>query len=78
MAKAKTKAPVLTLAEDAYLRQLAASKVPVAVKLTGGEIIEGTVEIFDADMIRLAPFEAPSSLLYKEDIVYLWEIPAKA
>lgn len=73
MAKAKTKAPIQTLAEDGYLRQLAASKTPVAVKLNDGKIVHGKVEIFDADILRLSQQNAASLLLYKEDIQYLWE-----
>lgn len=73
MAKAKTKAPIQTLAEDGYLRQLAASKTPVAVKLNDGKIVHGKVEIFDADILRLSQQHAASLLLYKEDIQYLWE-----
>ena len=73
MAKAKTKAPIQTLAEDGYLRQLAASKTPIAVKLNDGKIVHGKVEIFDADILRLSQDHKSSLLLYKEDIQYLWE-----
>ena len=76
MAKVKTKAPIQTLAEDGYLRQLAATKVPVAVKLNEGKVVHGKVEIFDADILRISQKDAASILLYKEDIQYLWEEPS--
>lgn len=72
-AKIKTKAPILTLAEDKYLRQLAASKAPIAVKLHTEEILHGALEIFDAEVLRISQPDAPSLFLYKEDVKYLWE-----
>ena len=78
MAKAKTKAPIQTLAEDTYLRKLAASKTPVAVRMFSGKTFEGAVEIFDADIVRLSQPAAASLFLYKDEIKYLWEVPSKA
>ncbi|MFN7545608.1 MAG: hypothetical protein ACK5TN_22750 [Acidobacteriota bacterium] len=73
MAKAKTKAPLQTLAEDAYLRKLAASKAPIAIKLLNGRVVTGKLEIFDADVLRVAQSQGPSLLLYKDEVKYLWE-----
>lgn len=78
MSKPKTKAPLQTLAEDTYLRQLAAKKVPITVKMHSGKLIEGTLEIFDADILRVAQAGAASAFLYKEEIKYLWETPTEA
>lgn len=78
MAKAKTKAPIQTLAEDGYLRKLAAAKTPVAIKMLNGKVLHGAVEIFDADIVRLAQPDAASLLIYKDEIKYLWEVPATA
>lgn len=78
MAKAKTKAPIQTLAEDGYLRKLAAAKTPISVKMLNGKIIEGTLEIFDADILRIAQPDSPSLLIYKDEIKYLAEHPTKA
>jgi sRNA-binding regulator protein Hfq len=75
MSKAKTKAPLQTLAEDSYLKSLAKSRAAVAIKLLNGKVLEGTLEGFDADILRLATSTAPH-LLYKEEIKYLWELPA--
>ncbi len=78
-AKAKTKAPILTLAEDKFLRRLAASKTPIAVKLRTEEVLRGALEIFDADMLRISQADGPSLFLYKVDVKYLWEesVPAQ-
>ncbi|MBM3762733.1 MAG: hypothetical protein FJW36_21115 [Acidobacteria bacterium] len=74
MAKAKTKAPLQTLAEDGYLRKLAAAKTPVSVKMLNGRLFNGTVEIFDARIVRLAQTEGPSLMLYKDEIKYLADL----
>lgn len=74
MAKAKTKAPILTLSEDKYLRELVEKKQPVVVRLLTHEEYSGTVEFFDAGMIRLTRADAPNLFLYKKDIQYLWEV----
>lgn len=73
MSKAKTKAPILTLAEDKFLRRLAASKVPISVKLHNEDILRGKLEIFDAYMLRISQVDGPSLFLYKADVKYLWE-----
>jgi sRNA-binding regulator protein Hfq len=78
MAKAKTKAPIQTLAEDSYLRKLAAAKTPVAIKMRNGKVVYGAVEIFDAHIVRLAQTGAASLLVYKDEIKYLWEVPSEA
>lgn len=72
-AKPKTKAPILTLAEDGYLRKLAAAKTPVNVQMLSGKSFHGTVEIFDAEIIRLAQPGTASLLIYKDEIKYLAE-----
>lgn len=74
MAKAKTKAPEQTLAEDGFLRKLAAAKTPVSVKMLNGKLFSGTVEIFDAKVVRLAQSEGPSLFLFKEEIKYLADL----
>jgi sRNA-binding regulator protein Hfq len=74
MAKAKTKAPELTLAEDHYLRSLVESRQPVAVLLYTKELYEGVVEFFDSTFIRLTRERGPNLFLYKRDIKYLWEV----
>ncbi|WP_031499065.1 hypothetical protein [Bryobacter aggregatus] len=73
MSKPKTKAPILTLAEDKYLRHLAASKTPIAIKLHTQEVLRGELEIFDAQMLRISQPGSHSLFLYKKDVKYLWE-----
>ncbi len=73
MAKAKTKAPLETLAETTYLRQLAKSKVPIGVKMHNGRVISGTLEIFDAHVLRVTRPAEASIQISKDEIKYLWE-----
>ncbi len=78
MAKAKTKAPLQTLAEDGYLRKLAASKTPIGVKMLNNRTFYGALEIFDADILRVSRPKEASLFLYKDEIKYIWEVPTEA
>lgn len=69
------KAPEQTLEEVRYLRQLIDNKTPVRARLTGGEEVEGVIEFYDANFIRLTRQGAPNLFLFKHDIKYLYEIP---
>lgn len=69
----KTKAPEQTLEEARYLRQLIDQRTPVRVKLSDNEEVEGVIEFYDAQFIRLTREGAPNLFLYKHDIKYLFE-----
>jgi len=43
------------------------------VKLSNDEIVEGTVEYYDASFIRLTRKDGPNLFIYKHDIKYLME-----
>lgn len=73
MAKAKTKAPEQTFAEDRYLRELKESKTKISVRLHTGDTVSGVVEFFDATFFRLTREGEPNIFLYKEEILYFWE-----
>ncbi len=72
--KLKPRVPECTLEETHYLRQLIENRVPVRVRLSSNEEIEGTVEYYDASFIRLTRSGAPNLFIYKHDIKYLYEI----
>jgi hypothetical protein len=77
MAKSKTKAPLETLSEPKYLRQLAASRTPVSIKMDTNEVFTGSIATFDAGIVRLSDGEGAERterFLYKDDIKYLWEV----
>jgi len=74
MSKPTNKAPEHTLEEVRYLQHLADDRVPVKVRLTGNEEVEGVVEFYDTHFIRLTREGAPNLFLFKHDIKYLYEL----
>jgi sRNA-binding regulator protein Hfq len=73
MAKAKTKAPLQTLAEDKYLKSISLGRAPIGIKYLNGRVIEGTLEGFDAHILRVARKGQPGLVVYKDEVKYLWE-----
>jgi sRNA-binding regulator protein Hfq len=73
MSKAKTKAPEQTFEEVKYLRYLIDNEIPVRIRLSSNEEVEGVIEFYDATFIRLTRHNAPNLFLFKHDIKYLYE-----
>jgi sRNA-binding regulator protein Hfq len=63
-----------TLEEIKFLRNLVEKKVPVAVKLSDNQLVEGVVEYYDQRFIRLTRVGAPNLFIFKHDIKYLYEV----
>ena len=78
MAKSKTRAPEQTLAENRYLKELVDGRIPVRVKLSDNQEVEGIVEFFDETFIRLTRAHAPNLFLFKHDIKYLMELSERS
>ena len=74
VAQSKTKEPEHTFEEVKYLRQLAENHTPVRVRLSDNQEVEGTVEFYDANFIRLTRQGDPNLFLFKHDIKYLYEL----
>jgi sRNA-binding regulator protein Hfq len=72
-ARKKPAPPEQTHAENFYFVKQMQSRTPVAVVLTDGEILRGTVEWYDRDCIKLTRFGSPNLLLYKHCIKYLYK-----
>ena len=70
----KTKAPEQTFEEVNYLRRLIEERVPVRVRLSDNQEVQGVVEFYDAHFIRLTREGEPNLFLYKHDIKYLYEV----
>ncbi len=70
----KTKAPEQTFEEVRYLRNLSENRVPVRARLTDNSEVEGIIEFYDVDFIRLTRDGEPNLFLYKHDIKYLYEV----
>lgn len=73
--KAKTARPSdQTLEEVKYLKHLIEKKIPVRVKLSDNETVEGVLEYYDQRFIRLTRDGAPNLFIFKHDIKYLYEV----
>ena len=71
--KSKQKAPEQTFEEVKYLKHLIENEIPVRVRLSDNEEVEGQIEFYDANFIRLTRRNAPNLFLFKHDIKYLYE-----
>lgn len=65
--------PEQTFAENFYYVKQMQSRVPVAVVLTDGEVLKGSVEWYDKDCIKLTRNGSPNLLIYKHCIKYLYK-----
>lgn len=65
--------PEQTYAENFYFVKQMQSRTPVAVVLTDGEVLRGTVEWYDRDCIKLTRYGSPNLLIYKHCIRYLYK-----
>jgi host factor-I protein len=65
--------PEQTFAENFYYVKQMQARTPVAVVLTDGEVLRGTVEWYDRDCIKLTRFGSPNLLIYKHCIRYLYK-----
>ena len=63
--------PEQTHAENFYFVKQMQSRTPVAVVLTDGEVLHGSVEWYDRDCIKLTRIGSPNVLLYKRVIKYI-------
>jgi RNA chaperone Hfq len=73
MPRKKPTPPEQTFAENFYYVKQMQARTPVAVVLTDGEVLRGTVEWYDKDCIKLTRFGSPNLLIYKHSIKYLYK-----
>jgi sRNA-binding regulator protein Hfq len=71
----KTKAPEQTFQEVKYLRHLIDNHIPVRVRLTDNQEMDGVIEFYDTNFIRITRDNGPNLFLFKHDIKYLYERP---
>ncbi|MBZ5604922.1 MAG: hypothetical protein LAO79_21710 [Acidobacteriia bacterium] len=69
-----TKAPEQTFEEVKFLKRLIDEQKTVRVKLSDNQEVEGIVEFYDTNFIRLTRAGEPNLFLFKHDIKYLYEI----
>ena|SRR5271156_1377876 len=65
--------PEQTHAENFYFVKQMQSHTSVAVVLTDGEVLHGSVEWYDRDCIKLTRTGSPNVLLYKHVIKYIYK-----
>jgi host factor-I protein len=69
----KSAPPDQTNAEQFYYSKQMQSKTHMVVVLTDGEQLEGVVEWYDRDCLKLNRDGAPNLLLYKHCIKYMYK-----
>lgn len=75
MAEKKAARPAeQTLEEVKYLKHLIEKKIPVRVRLSNNEEVDGTVEYYDQRFIRITRDGEPNLFIFKHDIKYLYEL----
>ena len=73
----KTPPPDETFEEAKYLKSLGEEQQPVKVKLLSGEVMQGWIEYYDRNMVRLTRDGAPNLFIFKHEIAYIAEDAAK-
>jgi host factor-I protein len=73
-ARRKMHPPTDTFAESYYYLKQMNKKTPMAVVFTDGEIVEGYIEWYDRNCIKLNRDNAPNLLVYKNNIRYLYKV----
>ena len=72
--KKKTHPPYETYAENYYYLKQMNKKTPMGVVLNEGEIVEGYIEWYDKNCLKLNRDDAPNLLIYKSSIKYLYKL----
>ena len=70
----QAKAPDQTFEEVKYLKRLIEERVPVRVRLSDNQEVDGIVEFYDTNFIRVTREGQPNLFLFKHDIKYLYEL----
>jgi len=74
MMQKKSHPPTDTSAENYYYLKQMSKKTPMAVVFADGEVIEGYIEWYDRNCIKLNRNNAPNLLVYKSNIKYLYKL----
>jgi host factor-I protein len=69
----KTTPPEQTNAEQFYYSKQMQTKTSMVVVLTDGEQLEGVIEWYDRDCLKLNREGAPNLLLFKQCIKYMYK-----
>ena len=70
----KAHPPTDTFAENYYYLKQMSKKTPMAVVFYDGQVIEGYIEWYDRNCIKLNRDHAPNLLIFKSNIKYLYKL----
>jgi sRNA-binding regulator protein Hfq len=66
--------PTDTFAENYYYLKQMSKKTPMAVVFSDGQVIEGYIEWYDRNCIKLNRDNAPNLLIFKSNIKYIYKL----
>jgi len=66
--------PTDTSAENYYYLKQMGKKTPMAVVFADGQVIEGYIEWYDRNCIKLNRDNAPNLLVFKSNIKYMYKL----
>jgi host factor-I protein len=70
--------PEQTHAENFYWVKQMQSRTPMTVVLTSGEELNGTIEWYDRDCIKLTRYGSPNLLIYKHMVKFIYKAGEEA
>jgi sRNA-binding regulator protein Hfq len=70
----RTPPPMETNAEIFYYKKQIDAHTPMVIVLTDGEEIEGTIEWYDKNALKVNRKSAPNLLLLKHNIKYMYKV----
>lgn len=76
--KKKTHPPYDTHAENYYYLKQMHKKTLMAVVLVDGEVVEGHIEWYDRNCLKLHRQDKPNLLIFKRNIKYLYKLEPKS
>lgn len=75
--RGRTPPPEDTFEEAAFLKALGEKQKLVSLKLMDGQTVQGWIEYYDKNMVRLTRQDAPNLFIFKHEIMYIMEDVAK-
>ncbi|MGQ9671831.1 MAG: Hfq-like protein [Candidatus Aminicenantales bacterium] len=76
-AKKKSHPPYETHAENYYFLKQMNKKTRMALVFADGEVVEGYIEWYDRNCIKLNREGAPNLMVYKNNLKYLYKVEDK-
>ena len=71
--RGRTPPPEDTFEEAAFLKALGEKQKPVLIKLMDGQLVQGWIEYYDRNMVRLTRQGEPNLFIFKHEIMYIAE-----